>query len=166
MADKSCYFMWLCDSVLDGGVVCMSVCRNMCVCKGDTEVGVNAVWNEPRFSQVGEQRTRVPEDKVGFFPSSAPVAVVLVWGPGHRGVNSGFTSVTKRHLPLWPWLLHRSKEYHSAPVFVRHKYLWQFPWHFRARAKRKMVLTHLWCLEESQGRRIDISQDNVTHQHL
>lgn len=30
------------------------------------------------FSQVGERRTRVPEDKAGFSPSSAPVTVVLV----------------------------------------------------------------------------------------
>lgn len=33
--------------------------------------------NEPRFSQVGERRTGVPEDKAGFFTSSAPLAVVL-----------------------------------------------------------------------------------------
>ena len=118
------------------------VCRNMCVC-------VRKMWGlgwmpfergrGAEFSQVGERRTRVPEDKAGFSPSSAPVAVVLVWGPGHKGVNSCCTSVTKRHLPLWRWFLHRSKEYLSAPMFVRHKYLWQFPWHFRVWAKRKML---------------------------
>lgn len=29
-------------------------------------------------------------------------------------VNSDYTSVTNRHLLLWSWLLHRSKEFLSA----------------------------------------------------
>lgn len=51
--------------------------------------------------------------------------------------------MTKRHLPLWRKLLHRGKEHLGAPVFVQHKYLWQFPWLLTARPKGKMVLTQL-----------------------
>lgn len=59
------------------------VCAETCMCVRETRCGG---WGEcrlkcavaQRFSQVGERRTRVPEDKAGFFPSSAPVAVVLV----------------------------------------------------------------------------------------